>query len=115
GIGDPAFVNAHTDRAAPGAADQPVVDLQLAALPVTRVPECRERATATLDIARGQVVEHEPVTVPAGAREVPARERALDPVLTLKQPIHRTEQLGLGHLPEIELVRERCLRKAPGR
>ena len=73
----------HGDGATLGAADQPVVDLQLALHTIARVAQCRERTAAALHVARGQVVEHEPVILCAGVREVAARERPLDPVLTL--------------------------------
>jgi len=45
---------------------------------------------------------------------VPARERLLDPLLAVRQPVHRREQLGLGDLAERELVAERGLREATG-
>jgi hypothetical protein len=113
-IGDVALVHAHTDRAAVRPADQPVVDLRLALHTIARVAQSRQRAAAPFHVARGQVVEHERVAV-AVAGEVSARERPLDPVLALKQPVRRRQQLGLLDLAERQLIAERGLRKAPRR
>ena len=53
------------DRAAPAVAEQPVDDLQRAALAVTRVAELRQRAAAALKIRGRDVVEHQ-LAVAAG-------------------------------------------------
>ena len=45
---------------------------------------------------------------------MPARERPLDPLLAVRQPVHRPKQLRLGDLAERELVGERGLREATG-
>src|ERR1035441_8117158 len=63
-VGDVALMHAHRDWASVRAADQPVVDLQLALHAIARVAQRRQRTTATLHITRGQVIEHERVTVP---------------------------------------------------
>ena len=54
-------------------ADETVVDLELARFAVAGVAEGRQRAAAALQIARGEVVEHEP----PGARWRRARARSI--------------------------------------
>ena len=102
-----AGVQLDRDRPSVRGADQPVVDLQAAAPAIARVADLRQRAAAPLHIRRGQVVEH----VPVGG-QVPARERALDPALALQQPVHRSQELALGHRPQVELVGQRGLAEA---
>jgi hypothetical protein len=97
-----------------GAADQPVVDLQLALHTIAGVAQPRQRTTAALHVARGHVVEHERLAVSV-AGQVAAGERKLDPVLSLEQSVHRPEQLSFGHLAERELIGQRALRKEPRR
>ena len=87
-VGDVTLVHAHGDGAPLGAADQTVVDLQLALHAIAGVAERRERAAAAFHVARGQVIEHERVAV-GFPGQVATRERPLDPVLALDQPVHR--------------------------
>ena len=101
---DVALVHADRDRPPLRRACQPVGDLQLALDAVARVAKFGQRAAAPLQIARGQVIEHEPL-----AGEVASGERLLDPLLALQQPVHRRQQLGLGDLAELELVGQRRL------
>ena len=108
-VGGVPRVHLHRDRPSFRRAHQPPVDLQLARLAVAAVTERGQLTAAALHVAGGQVVEHEPAIL-----QVPARERLLDPLLTVEKPVHRAQQLRLGHLAQRELLAERGLREAPG-
>jgi hypothetical protein len=73
------------------------------------MPQRGQRTTAPLHITAGQVIQHKPLIA-----QMAFRERFLDPRLAVNQPIQRSEQLRLGDLSELELLRERGLREAPG-
>ena len=92
----------HLDRDRPPVrgADQPVVDLPASALAVPRVPQRGQWTAAALDVAGGQVIQH----IPVGG-QVALGQRALDPVLALEQPVHRSKQLSL--------LAERVMQKLP--
>ncbi|SAL07668.1 hypothetical protein AWB78_08681 [Caballeronia calidae] len=72
--------NRHTARIG----KQSIVDLQLAALAVTVVPEGGQLTGAALEVARSQVIQHD-----AAGLQVTLRELALDRILALEQPVHR--------------------------
>ncbi len=108
-VGGVARVHLHRYRPSFWRAHKPPVDLQLSRLAIAAVTERRQRAAAALHIARGEVVEHEGALL-----EMPARERVLDPLLALCQPVHHRQQLGLFDLAERQLVGQRGLRKAAG-
>ena len=71
-------------RAAPGIRQQPVVHLELALLAIAVVAEGGQGAGGALEVARGQIVEHEPP-----GPEVARGQLLLDAVLPREQPIHR--------------------------
>ena len=105
-----ALVHGDRDGAPLGRAGQPVGDLRLAPHPVAGVAERGQGAAAPLDVAGGEVVEHEPL--PA---QMAFRERLLDPLLARQQPVQRGQQLGLLDHTQIELIGERRLRETAGR
>src|SRR5262245_42311436 len=59
GIADIAVEHFDRHRAAIGGAEQAIDDLQLARLAVAAIAVLRQWATAALEIARGQIVEHQ--------------------------------------------------------
>ena len=105
-----ARVDTDRDGAALGRTGQPVGDLRLAPHPVAGVAKRGQGAAAPLHIARGEVVEHEPLP----AQMAPGK-RLLDPLLARQQPVQRGQQLGLLDHTQIELIGERRLPKTTGR
>ena len=93
----------HLDRhrAAVGRAQQAVDDLQLALLAVAVVAEPRQLAAAALQVARGDVVEHQ-----RAVAQMLAGERLLDRRLALAEPVERDVELILVDRPEAEHVAE---------
>jgi hypothetical protein len=86
---------AHTDGPALWAADQPVVDLQLALHAIARVAQSRQRATAALhELSLGEVKEAELLA-------------AMDWLVERQPRIERT--LARRHLPGDMAVRQRPL------
>ena len=98
------------DRPPGPIAQQPVDDLRRAALLIARVPQPGQLARAPLEIRGGHVVEHQFPSL-----EMPAGETILDPLLALKQPVHRRVQIVLIGVRHPQLIRQRRLRERPDR
>ena len=96
------------NRPAGPVAEQPVDDLPRSAFAVTRIPQPRQRASAALEVGRGDVVEHQ-LTV----AQVAAREAVLDPLLALQQPIKRRVKIVLIGAGDTEFGTERGLTERP--
>jgi hypothetical protein len=75
----------HRDRPSVRVTYQPVIDLHPPALtgPVV-IPKRSQRTGPALEVAARHVIERQPAVV-----QVPGREPALNPILTLQKPIHR--------------------------
>src|SRR5680860_318675 len=99
----------HRHRPAFWRADKPVGDLQRAPFAVPGVTEGRQRTRASLEVAGGEVVEHE-----AAGGKMTAGQRPLDALLAPEEPIQGREELCLPCVIEREFFGERGLRKAPG-
>src|SRR5438874_2738769 len=97
GVAGIAFEHLDGDRAAVGRAQQAINDLQLAALAVAIVAEPGELAATPLQIAGGDVVEHQRAIL-----QMEPRQRGLDLGLTLQQPIKRHIELILIDLSQAE-------------
>ena len=99
----------HRHRPALGAAQQSELDLQLAALAVARVATPPQRAVASFQIHRGEVVEHQ-----GAALEMPPGQAPLDGVLTLEQPVHGGVEIVLAAVFQLQRFGERVGRGRPG-
>ena len=108
GVADVALEDRHRHRAAARVGEQTVVDLQLALHAVAVVAELGQRALAALEVARRQVVEHEPALF-----EMPRRELLLDLVLPFEQPVHRRVQIVLAAPSRSSSLRQRRVLPRP--
>ena len=98
----------HLDRhgAALGGTQQPVDDLPLARFAVSAIAILCQWATAALEIAGGQIVEHQ-----AAALEMTPGEGALDLGLRRQQEIEREIEFVLVDLAELEDGSQRMRRR----
>src|SRR5215472_13903725 len=85
------------DRAAFRRTPQAVDDLQFAALAVAIVAELCQRAAAPLEVARGDVVEHQRAIL-----EMTFGKRGFDLRLPIEQPVQRGIEFVLVNLLETE-------------
>ena len=105
----------HLDRhrAALGVAQQPELDLQLAALAVAGVPALGQRTAASFQIHRGEVVKHQGAVL-----EMPLGQAPLDGVPALEQPVHGGVEIVLAAVFQPQRLGERVARgrlgQAPG-
>ena len=90
-VGGVARKHPHRHRAASGIAQQPVLDLRLAALAIAGVPERRQLVVGAFHPRAGQVEHRNAVGL-----QVPAGQLALDLVLAVHQPVHRGVHLVGG-------------------
>jgi hypothetical protein len=98
------------DRSPCHVTQQPVDDLRRPALAVARVPELRQRAGASFEVAGGHVVEHHlPVL------EMPSRQAVLDTLLALPEPVHRQVQIILIRVIDVQFLGQRGLRQRADR
>ena len=101
GVAGRAFEDLDGDRTAGGGAEQTEDDLQRALLAVAAVAAPGEFAVRPLDVAGGQVVEHQGVFL-----EMALGEALLDGCLAFDEPVHRGVQLlgvdraEVEHFPE---------------
>ena len=96
------FEDLDGDRTPGGGAEQTEDDLERALLAVAAVSALGEFAARPLDVAGGQVVEHEGVFL-----EVALGEALLDGRLPLDEPVHRGVQLLVVDGAEVEHLAER--------
>ena len=101
-IGDVSLIHRHRHRAAAPVGEQPVIDLQLAALAIAVVAELGERTLRALEVARGQVVERQ-----CARAQVARRELLLDAALTCEQPVHRRVQIVLVAVHDAKVLGQR--------
>ena len=102
GVAGRAFEDLDGDRTPGGGAEQTEDDLERALLAVAAVAALGEFAVRPLDVAGGQVVEHEGVFL-----EVALGEALLDDRLPLDEPVHRGVQLLRVDGAEVEHLAER--------
>src|SRR4051794_21912835 len=101
------------DGTAVGGAEQAVDDLQHALLAITLVATLGQRTAASLEVARGDVVEHEGAVL-----EMAFGQGGLDGGLTLAQPVERGVEFVVSDRAETEGCAEaggrRVGRQCPG-
>ena len=103
GVAGRALEDLDGDRTPGGRAEQTEDDLERALLAVAAVAAPGEFAVGSLDVAGGQVVEHQGVFL-----EMALGETLLDGRLTLDEPVHRGVQLlgvdgaEVEHFPRVE-------------
>jgi hypothetical protein len=85
-------------RAAARIGEQPVVDLQGAALAITAVAQFGQRTARALEVTRGEVVQHQRV-VP----QMACSEFLLNSVLSREQPVHGGVQIVLAGVSHAKL------------
>ena len=95
----------HRHRTALGVAQQPELDLQLAALAVARVAAPPQRAAASFQIHRGEVVQHQRAVL-----EMASGQPSFDPLLALEQPVHGGVQVVLVAVLQPQRLGERVAR-----
>ena len=105
-VGGIALEHLDGDRAAIGGAQQPEDDLQLVPLAVAAVAEPGQLAAAALEIARGEVVEHQ-----AAVLEMAPGQRRLDLRLRPAQQIEGPVELVLVDRPEAQHRAQRMRRR----
>ena len=103
----------HRHRTALGVAQQPELDLQLAALAVARVAAPPQRTAAPFQPHRRQVVKHQGAVL-----QMPLGQAPLDGVLTLEQPVHGGVKIVLVAVFQPQRLGQRVARgrlgQAPG-
>ena len=97
-------------RAATTVRHEAVVDLELALLAVTILPQLGQRTLVTLKVARGEVVEHQAVFL-----KVARNELLLDGFLSSQQPIHGRVEVVLARRRHAQVLRERAGVPPPSR
>src|SRR5208283_4960573 len=97
-----ALVRANRYRATAFVGEQSVVDLKLAALAIAVVPKLRQRARVSLEVARGQVVQDQPLLA-----KMSCRKALLDGILAFEQPVHGLIQVVLGRVCDSAIIRQR--------
>jgi len=83
-IGGVAREHRDRDRTPARVGEQPIIHLQLVLLAVAVVADSAKRAAHALEVARGQIVEHQ-----APGAQVARGELLLDGALAFEQPVHR--------------------------
>ena len=106
GVGGVPLEDPDRDRPALGVGEQPVLDLDVAFLPVAGPAARPQRAAPALQPRAGQVEQRHPGRV-RGRGQVPAGEPGLDRVLPPFQPVHRRVDLVGGGVPDAEVGPER--------
>ncbi len=101
-VGHIAFVHRDGHRAATCIGEQTVVDLQRATASIAAVTELGQRTGRALEVAGGQVIEHQ-----AALAQVASCKLLLDARLALKQPIHRRVQFVLRGIGHVEVLGQR--------
>ena len=109
GVGGVAFKDFHRHRTALAVAQQPELDLKLAALAVAGMAVPGQRAAAPFQIHRGEVVEHQGTVSKVSLGQV-----LLHLLLPLQQPVHGRVQLILRGLPQSQGLRQRVPRGGLG-
>ena len=108
-VGGVAGEHLHRHRTSVPVAQQPELDLHLAALAVPGMTALGQRAGASLHPHRGQVIEHQ-----GAFPEMALGQGALDAVLALQQPVHRRVQVVLVQRPQAQLLGEGVARGGLG-